>query len=209
MWSRRYCLPRGGSPCRSSVAATDRVGWRDPQARRSAAPQLLVEFVEVSAVVANRGRPRLTTCTSSGRRATTAARCQSSDGGRAGRPLTVIPPGLHNITLAGLAAGPRGAIGVAYYASRTRPEAAQRSFADRRRARAATLFYAGRSTIRSLRSFQNYGTPTAPAPITSRRLRRSGNLWGVSWRSSGADPAQNDSDHRLRRTSRVPRPSQR
>ena len=43
---------------------------------------------------------------------------RSSDGGRSWTaPLTVSPPGLHDITLPALAAGPGGSIGIAFYAT--------------------------------------------------------------------------------------------
>jgi len=169
-----------GSPAAVPWRRQDRVGWRDRKPGDLPRRELLVEFVEVSAVVQLAVRPRndlyvLWT------RATSCSSCSQSDAGRSwSAPLTVSPPGLPQHHAAALAAGPRGAIGSRTTRARTRPRSSSAATSRRpRRARAATAVLCRRgSTIRSLPIFQNYGTPTAPAPIHRRRYDASGTSGG-------------------------------
>jgi hypothetical protein len=107
---------------------------------------------------------------------------QSSDGGRSwSAPLTVSPPGLHAITLPALAAGARGAIGIAYYAS-TNPAAKQLSGYISQTADALAprpLFYAGAINDPLAPMFENYGDADSPrADYIGAAYDASGTLWG-------------------------------
>jgi hypothetical protein len=88
---------------------------------------------------------------------------------------------LHNVTLPALAAGPRGAVGVVYYAS-TQPTApalsgyvAQTSDADA----PAPLFYTGAINDPAHPIFENYGQGTSPrADFAGAAFDASGRFWG-------------------------------
>ena len=107
----------------------------------------------------------------------------SRDGGHSwGTPLTVSAPGLHQITLAGLAAGARGAVGIVYYAS-TNPAAETLSgYISQTRGALALhpLFVAGAVNDPTQPIFKNYGDSYSPrADFVGGTFDRAGTFWGA------------------------------
>ena len=96
-------------------------------------------------------------------------------------PSTVSPPSLHNVTLPALASGPRGRVGIVYYAS-AQPSAgtlsayiSQTSDALAPRPR----FYLGALNAPSHPIFRNYGDSYSPrADFVGAAYDARGNLWG-------------------------------
>jgi hypothetical protein len=106
----------------------------------------------------------------------------SRDGGRHwSAPLTVSPPGLHDITLPALAAGPRGAVGIVYYAS-TSPGAKALSGYISQTADALVpqpLFYAGAVNDPAHPIFENYSDADSPrADFVGAGYDAAGGFWG-------------------------------
>ncbi|HEV3228121.1 MAG TPA: sialidase family protein [Solirubrobacteraceae bacterium] len=106
----------------------------------------------------------------------------SRDGGRSwSAPLTVSPPGLHTITLPGLAAGPRAAVGIVYYAS-SNPSAKMLSGYISQTADALAprpLFSAGEINDPAHPIFQNYGNAYSPrADFVGGAYDADGGFWG-------------------------------
>jgi hypothetical protein len=106
----------------------------------------------------------------------------SRDGGqRWGAPLPVSPPGLHNLTLPALAAGPAGHVGIVFYAG-TSPSAKELSgyLVETDDALARTpLFYGGAANDPGRPIFENYGQGTSPrADFIGAAYDRRGQLWG-------------------------------
>jgi hypothetical protein len=119
----------------------------------------------------------------------------SRDQGRTWRsPLTVSPPGLHNITLPALAAGARGQVGIVFYASGN-PSAKQLSAYLAQTSGALTrapLFYDGAVNDPARPIFVNYGQGTSPrADFISATFDSSGQLWGGLVRQLGPVDASN------------------
>jgi hypothetical protein len=107
----------------------------------------------------------------------------SRDGGRSwSTPLTVSAPGLHRLTLPGLAAGARGAVGVVYYAS-TDPSAEVLSGYISETANALArrpLFLAGAINDPAHPIFKNYGDAYSPrADFVGGTYDATGNFWGA------------------------------
>jgi hypothetical protein len=107
----------------------------------------------------------------------------SRDGGHSwGTPLTVSAPGLHHITLSGLAAGARGAVGIVYYAS-TNPAAETLSgYISQTRGALALhpLFVAGAINDPTQPIFKNYGDSYSPrADFVGGTFDAAGTFWGA------------------------------
>lgn len=121
---------------------------------------------------------------------------RSTDGGRSWTPpLTISEPGLHNITLPALAAGPRGTVGVAYYAS-TDPSAKQLSayISETMTAlRARPVFYAGPANDPASPIYQNYGDADSPRPdFVGAAYDNAGTLWAAMVKQLGSPNAANE-----------------
>jgi hypothetical protein len=106
----------------------------------------------------------------------------SKDGGHSwSTPLTVSAPGLHDITLPALAAGPRGAVGIVYYAS-TDPSAKMLSAyvsQTNQALRTAPLFFAGVINDPAHPIFENYGEDYTPrADFLGAAYDSLGGFWG-------------------------------
>ena len=120
---------------------------------------------------------------------------RSDDGGRTwAPPLTVSAPGLHNVTLPALAAGPRGAVGIVYYASASPAEhrlsgyAAQTSDA----LAPAPLFYTGAINDPAHPIFEDYGEADSPrADFVGAAFDASGGFWGGVVKQLSAPDASN------------------
>jgi hypothetical protein len=120
---------------------------------------------------------------------------RSRDGGRHwSAPLTASPPGLHHITLPALAAGPRGAVGIVYYAS-TIPSASSLSGYISQTADALAsqpLFYAGAINDPAHPIFDNYGDADTPrADFIGAGYDAAANLWGGMVDQLGPPDASN------------------
>jgi hypothetical protein len=96
-------------------------------------------------------------------------------------PLTVSAPGLHNITLPALAAGPRGAVGVVYYAS-TDPSAKTLSAyisTTTQALRPEPLFFSGVINDPAHPIYENYGEDYTPrADFLGATFDGAGRFWG-------------------------------
>jgi hypothetical protein len=119
----------------------------------------------------------------------------SSDGGRDWRPaLTVSGPGLHHITLPALAAGPRGAVAIAYYASADASAETLSAYVSQTRGALAAqpLFYAGAINQPAQPIFKNYGDSYSPrADFVGGAYDASGNFWAGVVRQLGAQLENN------------------
>jgi hypothetical protein len=119
----------------------------------------------------------------------------SRDGAHSwGAPLTVSAPGLHNLTLPALAAGPRGAVGIVYYAS-TDPSAKQLSAYISRTTQALRpepLFFAGAINDPAHPIFENYGDNYTPrADFLGGAYDAVGGFWGGVVEQLGPPDASN------------------
>jgi hypothetical protein len=107
----------------------------------------------------------------------------SRDGARSwGAPLTISAPGLHHVTLPGLAAGGRGAVGVVYYASQdAAAEALTGYISETANALARRpLFFAGAINDPAHPIFRNYGDAYSPrADFLGGGFDRAGTFWGA------------------------------
>lgn len=119
----------------------------------------------------------------------------SRDGGRGwSSPLTVSAPGLHRITLPALAAGPRGAVGVVYYASASpSAETLTAYISQTANALAARpLFYAGAINDPASPIFKNYrGSDSPRADFIGGAYDAAGNFWGAVVKQLGP-PAEDN-----------------
>lgn len=119
----------------------------------------------------------------------------SRDGGHSwSSPLTVSPPGLHHIVLPALAAGPRGAVGIAYYAT-SDPSAKMLSgyVSETSEALAARpLFYGGAVNDPTHPLFGNYGDADSPRPdFVGAGYDADGGFWGGLVKQLGPPDASN------------------
>jgi hypothetical protein len=107
----------------------------------------------------------------------------SRDGGRAWRsPLTVSAPGLHHITLPGLAAAGRGAVGVVYYASADASAETLSGYVSETANALARrpLFFAGALNDPARPIFKNYGDAYSPrADFVGGAFDSAGTFWGA------------------------------
>jgi hypothetical protein len=106
----------------------------------------------------------------------------SRDGARSwSAPVTVSPPGLHSLTLPALAAGPRGSVGIVYYAS-TNPSANMLSGYISQTTDALAprpLFETGAINDPVHPIFGNYGNAYSPRPdFVGAAYDPAGVLWG-------------------------------
>ena len=119
----------------------------------------------------------------------------SHDGGREwSEPLTVSPPGLHNVTLPALAAGPRGGVGIAYYASRDPSAKALGAYISQTTDALATapLFYGAAVSDPSHPIFENYGDADSPrADFTGATYDAHGQLWAALVKQLGPPDTSN------------------
>jgi hypothetical protein len=108
---------------------------------------------------------------------------RSRDGGRSwSAPLSVSPPTLHAITLPALAAGPRGDVGIVFYASTsTSAKDLSAYLAETTDALSATpVFYAAAANDPAHPMFVNYGQGTSPrADFIGAAYDSRGRLWGA------------------------------
>jgi hypothetical protein len=119
----------------------------------------------------------------------------SRDGGRSwSAPEVVSPPGVHNIVLPALAAGPRGHVGVMFYAS-SDSAAKQLSGYMSETTDAlsrAPLFYGGLVNDPGHPIFENYGDSDSPrADFVGATYDGSGQLWGGLVEQLGPPDASN------------------
>jgi hypothetical protein len=106
----------------------------------------------------------------------------SRDGGRSwSPPLTVSPPGMHGITLPALAAGPRGSVGIAFYATTHSGEKLLTAYLTQTDTALARrpLFYSGAVNDPAQPIFENYGDSDSPrADFIGAAYDRRGGFWG-------------------------------
>lgn len=106
----------------------------------------------------------------------------SRDGGHSwSAPLVVSPSSLHNITLPALAAGPRGHVGIVYYASSAASAKQLTGYISATTSALARqpLFYAGAVNDPARPIFENYGDTDSPrADFVGAAYDRAGLLWG-------------------------------
>ena len=89
----------------------------------------------------------------------------SRDGGRSwSPPLSVAAPGVHNVTLPALAAGPRGQVGITYYGSRDASAKVLSAYATETRDALAArpIFYSGALNDPGHPIFEDYGFNASP-----------------------------------------------
>jgi hypothetical protein len=107
---------------------------------------------------------------------------RSADGGHTwSAPVTVSPPGLHNITLPALAAGPAGSVGCAFYASTDPADKKLTAYLAQSNDAMAPdpLFYSGAVNDPTRPIFENYGDAYSPrADFIWATYDQSGTLWG-------------------------------
>ncbi|MCW2970867.1 MAG: hypothetical protein JWO23_1994 [Solirubrobacterales bacterium] len=119
----------------------------------------------------------------------------SADGGHSWRaPLTVSAPGLHNITLPALAAGPTGAIGISYYASSDPSVKSLSAYISQTDDALAPnpLFYAGAINNPTQPIFENYGDEYTPrADFVGATYDAAGGFWGGLVKQLGPPEAGN------------------
>jgi hypothetical protein len=106
----------------------------------------------------------------------------SRDGGQHWHPPFVVsPPDLHSMTLPALAAGPRGHVGVAYYASARASTSALGGYISESADALAPrpLFYAGVVNDPAHPIFDNYGDAYSPrADFVGAAYDARGDFWG-------------------------------
>jgi hypothetical protein len=119
----------------------------------------------------------------------------SRDGGRTwAAPLTVSPPGLHNITLPALGAGPRGGVGVVYYASADPSAKMLSGYISQTTAAlsARPLFYDAAVDDPRHPIYENYGDSDSPrADFVGAAYDARGNFWGALVKQLGPPGASN------------------
>ena len=119
----------------------------------------------------------------------------SRDGGHSwSAPLTVSAPGLHHITLPALAAGPRDAIGVVYYASTSSSAETLSGYISQTVDALAPqpLFYAGAINDPAQPIFHDYGDYYSPrADFVGASYDTSGHFWGAIVEQLGPPDASN------------------
>jgi hypothetical protein len=105
----------------------------------------------------------------------------SRDGGHSwGSPLAVAAPGLHNLTLPALAAGPRGHVGVVYYATANPSSPALSAYISETRDGLARrpLLYGAAINDPARPIFTDHGNAVTPrADFVGAAYDRSGVLW--------------------------------
>jgi hypothetical protein len=129
----------------------------------------------------------------------------SRDGGHHwSAPLMVSPPALHSLTLPALAAGPRGHVGVVYYASAGTSTSALSGYVSETTGALAPRprFYVGAVNDPAHPIFDNYGDAYSPrADFVGAAYDKHGDFWGGLVRQLGPP----DSTNRIATTGYVAR----
>jgi hypothetical protein len=119
----------------------------------------------------------------------------SRDGGRDwSAPQTVSPAGLHGITLPALAAGPRGNVGIVYYAAADPSAKALGGYVSQtaNALNGHPLYYEGAVNDPSHPIFENYGDSYTPrADFVGATYDAHGGFWGGLVKQLGAPDASN------------------
>jgi hypothetical protein len=119
----------------------------------------------------------------------------SRDGGRSwSAPLTISPPWLHNITLPALSAGPRGFVGVVYYASADPSAKALSGYISQTTDALGgrPLFYDGAVNDPTHPIYESYGDSDSPrADFVGATYDSRGNFWGALVKQLGPPDASN------------------
>jgi hypothetical protein len=119
----------------------------------------------------------------------------SRDGGRTwSHPLTISPPGLHAVTLSALAAGPRGEVGVVYYARGSSSGQKLSAYISQTGNVLAPrpLIYTGAVNDPARPIFENYGDADSPrADFVGATYDAKGNFWGGVVKQLGPPNASN------------------